>query len=251
MRIALWQPPAPFTGREPMLARLAHGMDRAAAAGCRLLLAPEPPSAPEEEERLEDFAEPSDGTFARALAALCREHRLGIGFGYLERFAGRLFASLMVFSPEGLALANYRRTHLRPGEERRLTAGNWLTLFPFEGRRLGLLGGADLEHPEPARALALAGAEALLVAGATEGPEPDVLRAMLATRARENRLPLLHAGFAPPAGGGCVAFDAGGRPAGRTVEEELLLVDLESGGDPPVVPERRPELYARLTEIDG
>ncbi len=248
MRIALWQPAAAFPDREPMLAGLDRRMADAATAGCLLLVAPERLLAAEISPA--GLAEPSDGELARALAARCREHGLGLVLGQIERYAGHLFASLMAFSPAGLALANYRRTHLRPEEKDRFDAGNWLTLFPFAGRRLALLGGPDLELPEPARVLALTGAEAILAAGGG-GPEPAVLRALLATRARENRLPLVYADFAPPRGGGALAFDAAGRPAGGGVRGELLLVDLEPGEGPGTGPERRPELYARLTEIDA
>ncbi len=249
MRIALWQPPAAFSGREPMLAELDRRMATAATAGCLLLVAPERLIAAGSSPA--DLAEPSDGDLARWLAGRCREHGLGLVLGQIERYAGQLFASLMAFSPAGLALANYRRTHLRSEEEDRLDAGNWLTLFPFAGRRLALLGGPDLELPEPARALALAGAEAILGAGGGGVAEPEGLRVLLAARARENRLPLVYADFAPPRGAGALAFDAAGRPAGGGVRGELLRVDLEPGEGPGAGPKRRPELYARLTEIDA
>ncbi len=251
MRIALWQPPAPFTDRESLLSGIDRLLARAAAADCRLLLAPERLLAGPEGASPEAVAEPSDGPLARALAARCREHRIGLALGYLERFAGRLFSSLMVFSPAGLALGNYRRTHLREGEERALTAGNWLTLVPFEGRRLGLLAGADLELPEPARALALAGAEALLTVADAAVAEPAMLRSLLASRAFENRLPVVHAGYAPPGGSGVAAFTAAGMAAEVAICGPLQIVALDRGAGPAGGPRRRPELYAGLTEIDA
>ena len=251
MRIALWQPAAPFTGRQPFVTALAAVMARAAEAGCRLLLAPERPLRAPEGTPPADVAEPSDGALARSLAALCRRHRLGLAFGYQERFAGHVHASLMVLSPEGLALANYRRAHLRREEEGRIAAGNWLTLFPFAGWRPGLLGGADLEHPEPARALALTGADLLLAVGDGAGPEPAILRPLLAARARENRLPILYADFAPPRGAGSAAVAADGRALAGAGDDELLIAGPLAGEASDRRPKRRPELYARLTEIDG
>ncbi len=249
MRIALWQPPAPFADRETLLAAIDPLLSDAAAAGCRLLLAPERLLAGAEGASPEAVAEPSDGRLARALAASCREHRIGLALGYLELFAGRLFSSLMVFSPAGLALGNYRGTHLREGEERQLSAGNWLTLVPFEGRRLGLLAGADLELPEPARALALAGADGLLTVSGSWAP--PLLRSLLASRAFENRLPLVHAGYAPPRGSGVAGFTATGMAAEVGASGPLQTVVLDRGPGPAGGPRRRPELYARLTEIDA
>ncbi|HFA60076.1 MAG TPA: hypothetical protein ENJ83_05245, partial [Rhodospirillales bacterium] len=197
-------------------------------------------------------AEPSDGELARTLAGLCRRTGVGLALGYAERFAGRCHASLMVLSPEGRALANYRRTHLDPEEEGPFTAGNWLTLVPFAGRRFGLLAGADLRHPEPARVLALAGADALLTADAGGGPSAAVPRFLLAARALENRLPLLHAAFAPPFGPGASAFDASGEPIGEAGTGDLLAATIGRDGRRASPGwRRRPELYMRLTEIDG
>lgn len=136
----------------------------------------------------------SDGPELVALASIARRHRVAIACGYVERCSGRFHDAALFVDHRGCALANYRRTHFVPGREPDLLAeGHWLNVVPFADRKLGLLIGPDIEAPEPARALALAGADSLLVLAA-HGPDADVVgEVLLPARAYENGCAIVYA----------------------------------------------------------
>jgi predicted amidohydrolase len=115
------------------------------------------------------------------------------------------------------------------------------------GAKLGLLLGADIEAPEPARALALAGTDALIVM-AVHGRERALAGGpLLRTRAFENGCPLAYANGSPDPDGppSCILGPDGGVLA--EAGDGLAVADL-----PPVVaspaarPCRRPRLYQKL-----
>ncbi len=244
MKLALWQPRSVPCRLEELGERLAALLEEASREGCRLVLTPELLCSPSPEEP----GMPSDGPLARLLQQSCRSCRIGAAIGYRERYLEWEFSSILLFSPEGIAVGNYRRTHLRPGEEGRLAAGRWLTLAPFDGHRIGLLLGADLELPEPARCLVHAGAQIILVGGERTPRTPQSLPHLVATRAFENRVPVVHAG--PP---GTVGLAAG--PEGPLRIEgrgEWSIVEIEEGGTltDNRHPKPQPQLYGILLKID-
>jgi predicted amidohydrolase len=228
---------------------------RATAQGARLLVLPQLSLTgwADDEAAADRVAQPSDGPLPRRLAELAREHSLAILGGYLERCTGRCHDAALFVDERGCALANYRRTHLVPGRDPPvLSPGQWLTVVPFGGRKLGLLIGADVEAPEPARALALAGADTLLVAARHGAAMAAAGGALLAARAFENGRAVVYAnGAAEP-----------GAPASRVVGPDgAVLAEAEAAAgalavaDLPAAPAadadprlagRRPRLYRRL-----
>lgn len=192
--------------------------------------------------------EPSDGPAARALAGIARAHGLAVLCGYAESCTGRRHDAALLIDAGGCALANYRRVHLVPEvDEPRFAPGAWLNIALLAGRRVGILIGPDIEGPETARSLALAGAEMLLVIARFRPAATATLDLILPARAAENRCALAFAnGVAGPASrllaadGSLLALAADGL-AVATVEvaaradrhrRDLL---------------RRPRLYQRLT----
>jgi predicted amidohydrolase len=173
------------------LAAAEHSIATAAAAGVRLLVLPQRLLAGRESEARGIL---SDAPPLRALGEAARLHAVAVACGYLEHCSGRLHDAALFIDERGRALANYRRTHLdalRDPDE--LAPGHWLNLVAFGGTRLGLMIGPDLEAPELARALALAGAAILLVP-ARWGPQGGAMtEALLRARAFENGCGLLFA----------------------------------------------------------
>ncbi|NWJ69658.1 hypothetical protein HX744_03595 [Pseudonocardia sp. ICBG1122] len=124
----------------------------------------------------------------------------------------------------------------------------------WNGWGLGLLVCYDVEFPETVRALALAGADAVLVPTANMLPYDHVPRVLVPARAWENQVYVAYANWCGTEGsltyGGlsCVAGPAGAVVrAGR--DPELLVAELDrsalavSRRANPYLADRRPDLY--------
>eukprot|EP01062_Namystynia_karyoxenos_P008444 TRINITY_DN1296_c0_g4_i1.p1 TRINITY_DN1296_c0_g4~~TRINITY_DN1296_c0_g4_i1.p1 ORF type:complete len:313 (+),score=92.41 TRINITY_DN1296_c0_g4_i1:66-941(+) len=191
---------------------------------------------------------------------------------------GELYNSVAVFHCGGDLARNYRKCHLWDDgcsaatyERAAFRPGGPECLQPFELRlrgralRCGVLVCFDIEFPEPARALALRGAEVLIVPTALcDGPVAAITpHCVIPTRALENHVHVLYSNFA---GGG----QEGGRipfcgrsaivgpdgvdlvRAGPGVGPALLTAQLDRGAFAGAVRRndylalRRPELYQGL-----
>ena len=161
---------------------------QAARAGARLVLAPElavPGYSWESREAMAACAEEADGPSFRALAPLCREHRLFCGFGIAERdpASGLLFNTALVIGPDGEAALRYRKINAEcrwavPGDPR---ADN---TFATPWGRTGLLICSDSYHALMPRMTALRGADLLLVPANWPPTGPDSLDPPSIWRAR-------------------------------------------------------------------
>lgn len=227
----------------------------AAGAGARLLVLPQAFLTGPGEDNVTAAARAllSDDPAILALAAIARAQRIAILCGYLEVCTGRHHDSALFVDHRGCALANYRRTHFNPRDDPDVLArGQWLTMVPFADCRLGVLIGADIEAPEPAQALTLAGANVLLVLGRHGAELAIVGEAVLPARAFENRCALAYAN----------AVVEAGAPRSRILgpRGELLAMagDDLAIAELPLTPlvatgyrgaERRPQLYQKLTAI--
>ena len=234
------------------LAQAEAAADRAAAAGARAAGA----AAAIPDRRVPSAAEASRchpfGWRSGPRAGLHRPPpSVALMCGYVEQCSGRYHDAALLIDAAGCALANYRRTHLVPEDEATgLAHGQWLNLVAFAGCKLGLLIGVDIEPPEPARALALAGAAILLVA-APMAPRPRrsslpcCVRAPSRTAARSPtptatlapmRLPA--ALSAPPAISWQPPMPASRSPTSHCASRPAAARNLAG---------RRPQLYQRLS----
>lgn len=203
------------------LARAEELLAAAAAAGAGLLVLPQLFLGGPDPAHARRAAELSDGPSARRLAAAAAARGVALLCGYPERCSGRFYDAALFFDDRGRAVANYRRIHLVPEADEPVFAhGQWLTIVPFRGLKLGLLLGCDLEGPEQARALALAGA-GFLLAAARHGPRARLAGgALLHARAVENGCALAYAnGEVGP-----------GAPASRVIGPEGELLAATEGG---------------------
>lgn len=117
---------------------------------------------------LADLAEPLDGPLIGRFAGLARRHGVYVVAGLLTRRDGRVYNSAVLFDRAGQIAGVFDKVHL-PAQEVRVTAGNSYPVFETDFGRLGMLVCWDLQYPEAARALTLAGAE--LIACPTWGWE--------------------------------------------------------------------------------
>lgn len=181
------------------LARATTWAEEAVRAGAKLVALPEVWFWRGKQEEEADAAEALDGPTGSALAALAK--RLGIfllGGSILEKVAGeaRPANTSLLFGPDGARLAAYRKIHLfdvnlpdKPPilESRSRAPGARAVLARTEIAAFGLSICYDLRFPELYRALARAGAEALLVPSAfTSITGKDHWEPLLKARAIEN-----------------------------------------------------------------
>jgi predicted amidohydrolase len=137
-----------------------------------------------------DIAEPIPGLTSEMLIKLCAELDLTIMVGMLEsNELGDLYNTAILVDPEGLR-ARYRKTHLPTlGVDRYVLPGEELQPpvdTPFG--RAGMLICYDLRFPEPARVLALGGAQMILLSTAWPNAASLYPDFVVSTRAAENHL---------------------------------------------------------------
>ena len=258
--------------RDANLATIERLTREAAARNARLILFPECSLTGygyvSLEEALAD-AESIPGPTIERVSGLARELGIHIVFGMVEREGDRVFNAAPFVGPEGL-IGVYRKTHL-PFEvlDRFATPGDvGLPIFDTDLGRVGILICYDKRFPEPARVLALKGADIILhptnlpPGGA---PQPEF---MYQSRAAENRVWILSAdriGIERGVrfiGRSMIVDPTGSRLAeGSTDREELLVAEILPAAarqkdlvfDPGVYElhpfrDRRPELYGQVTQ---
>ena len=133
-------------------------------------------------------AESIPGHLSERLSQACKELDATIMVGILERDdSGRIFNTALVTGPDGI-LGRYRKTHLpHLGIDRFLASGEEL-LPPLKTPigRVGTLICYDLRFPEPCRALALMGAQIVLISTAWPSAATLYPDFVAQTRAAEN-----------------------------------------------------------------
>jgi predicted amidohydrolase len=184
--------------------------------------------------------------------------------GFAERTHEGLANSVACFDQDGSARGVYRKTNLFGSEAAAgFVPGEKLLIAELAGRRVAPLICFDVEFPEPARQVTLAGAELLVTASANM--EPYFLDHAIGTvaRAHENRRAHLYANMVGDGDG--LVFVGGSRsiaPSGETLveasrrDEELVVVPVAEpvGFDqltdyPSLVSPARPvEVAERATE---
>lgn len=261
LRTALLQSSGQLGSVAENLAALDEAAARAAAAGAGLLVAPElfltGYAIGDDIARL---AEPADGASAKAIAEIAARHDVGVVYGYPERAGESVFNSAQLIGPDGIRLANYRKTHLFGGFERgAFTPGEQpVVQAELGGVRVGLMICYDVEFPENVRAHALAGTDLLVVPTAQMHPFQFVAESVVPVRAFENQLYVAYVnrvgpegefefvGLSTLAGPDGIARARAGRGEDLVfgdVDPEFLSASRENN---PYLRDRRPGLYASL-----
>ncbi|MSO42023.1 MAG: hypothetical protein EXQ70_09075 [Solirubrobacterales bacterium] len=138
---------------------------RAFAGGADMILLPEMiiPGYVADAERLRPIAEPIDGPTVESWQCLAAEGVGHISGGFCESDGDDLYNTAVVVGPEGVVL-HYRKLHLFSEEKHAFAPGNLgLPIAELPFGKVGLCVCYDLRFVETARALALQGAELILV----------------------------------------------------------------------------------------
>ena len=141
---------------------------------------------------LEAVTESRDGPATSAFREMARENEIAVVAG-LPEWVGEgsdlIRNAIVVFGRSGELLTRYHKTHLWDLERLAVSPGETLdSLFTFMGVRFGVLCCFDVEFPETARELALAGAECILVPTGNMLPWDHHHRAYITARALENHV---------------------------------------------------------------
>lgn len=137
---------------------------------------------------------PDDETFDR-LRAIARAHGTAICLGFPERVDQNIANSAALIDATGDILLIYRKIHLFGALDRAMFSlrGDRFPVVPWRGLKLGLAICYDIEFPETARALAIAGADLVLVPTALMPPYDVVADHLIPTRAYENQVFIAYA----------------------------------------------------------
>jgi len=147
---------------------------------------------------LKDFlalGEPLGGPHIKKASALCRELGIFLVLGFLEREKDILHNTAALIDPDGEIIGKYSKTHFAQGytvNPDYYKAGDDYPVFDTPFGKVGILICYDRQNPEPARILALRGAQILFVPSyGSYTDEYGWNTILMRTRAYENRFPVV------------------------------------------------------------
>lgn len=263
MRVALYQcPPLPLDPAANLQRLHQLAME---AKGADLLVLPEMFMTGYNigAEAVSTLAEVYNGEWAQQIGRIAKTAGLAIVYGYPERTAdGQIYNALQLIDSHGERRCNYRKTHLFGDLDRSMfsAGGDEVPVVEFNGWKLGFLICYDLEFPENARRLALAGAELILVPTANMIPFDFVADVTVRSRAFENQCYVAYANYCGHEGDihycgqSSIAAPNGSRIAQAGLDEALIVGELDrqlmvdSRTANHYLSDRRPELYGALNK---
>jgi predicted amidohydrolase len=146
------------------VAEFCHVVESAAAQKPDVVCLPEAITVIGTGKTYAQVSEPVPGPTTRTLGALARKLHTYIVAGLSERAGTTLYNTAVLIGRDGAVVGTYRKTQLPPAEvEGGLTPGDSYPVFQTDFGKVGLMVCWDVQFPEPARALALAGAEVILL----------------------------------------------------------------------------------------
>jgi predicted amidohydrolase len=262
MRVAVYQcepRPDDVTANLERLAAVSHD---AAAQGASLMVCPEMFLSGYNIglAAARRLAEPRDGVSARAVADIARENSLAVAYGYPELAGDAVFNAVQLIDATGVSQSNYRKTHLFGGLDHAMFAASTeqSRVIDLDGWQVGMLICYDLEFPENARGLALAGADLIVAPTANMTPYEVVAQTIVPARAYENQVFVAYANYCGSEGEirycglSCISSPDGTDAARAANTESLIVADLDrdrlvaSRSLNTYLADRRPELYTGI-----
>ena len=146
-------------------------------------------------ERFLLLGEPLNGPFIQKASGLADELSIFLVLCFLQRDGDNLYNSAALFDQDGDIIGLYSKTHFAQGyaiNPQCYQPGDNYPVFDTPFGKVGMLICYDRQLPEPARILALKGAQVLFLPSYGSYTPPDGWNSvLLRTRAFENRLPLV------------------------------------------------------------
>ncbi len=262
MKIALYQGPGRLNDVEGAFTQMAELAGRAKANGADLLLLPEMYLSGYNIgfSNAKKAAITTDGQDMARAGKIAETNAIALAFGYPELVGEDVANSVVLIGPTGKVLLNYRKSHLFGETDRGMfkSVGSEFGLAELGGFKIGLLICYDIEFPEPARRLAVAVADIILVPTAQMAPYDQVARHVIPARAYENQVYLAYANHAGNDDGlayiglSSICGPNGAILAAAGTGDEMLYAVTDPThhksvrGADPLLSDRRPDLYQPL-----
>jgi predicted amidohydrolase len=142
-------------------------IDRAATAGAQVILFPEMFMERGLGLTLSQYAEPVPGRLSDIYSQKAKQHGIYVIVNIKEEERGRYYNTNIIFGKQGELAAKYRKTHLPIVEiDQGIRPGHSLDVYALDFGKCGIQICYDSFVPEPARTLALKGAEIIFVSTA-------------------------------------------------------------------------------------
>lgn len=168
-------------------------IQRAVPPGTDVILLPEGITVVGTGKHYADVAETVPGPTTQRLGEVAREKKAYIAAGIYEREGTAIYNTAVLVDRAGNLIGKYRKVYLPREEiEGGLTPGSDYPVFRTDFGKVGMMICYDLQYADPARALALRGAEMILM------PIWGGFEALGKARAIENRVFLVSSGYDYP-----------------------------------------------------
>jgi len=211
-----------------------------------------------------EAAEPvPEGEICRVLAEGASEHRMYVAGCLYELKADGVYNTVALLGRDGRLVGKYHKVHLAPGEGEIALPGSDYPVWETDFGKVGAVVCYDLNFPEAARCLALAGAEIIVWPTMFSQPRAHYADILMRARAIENQVYLVSANYAQkcadPAGvhigrsaivdwDGQVLADTGRREGVASATIDLDEPRVTYGTPHGLLGDRRPETYGRLVQ---
>jgi len=196
-----------------------------------------------------DLGEPIHGPYIKKACNLAAELDIFLVLGFLERRDQSLYNSVIIIDPEGDIIGRYSKTHFAQGysvNPEFYKPGDDYPVFDTPFGKVGILICYDRQLPEPARILALKGAQILFLPSYGSYTDRDGWNTvLLRTRAYENGFPLV---FCHPFQSILITRKGEIKAIGKA--GEIVYYEIDTGIDnyQGRFENRRPQTYSTLVE---
>jgi len=179
------------------LAMLKDHVQRESESGSQLVVFPECFATGycfESQAEARKVAQPVDCEFTQSVVSTCRQHQCYVVFGMLEEAGNDLFNTAVLVGQDGV-VGSYRKVHLPfLGVDRFASPGDRpFEVFEAAGVRIGMLICYDAAFPEAVRALALLGADLVVLPTNWPPGSEQMAKFGVNTRSMENAIYFLAA----------------------------------------------------------
>jgi predicted amidohydrolase len=178
---------------EASVGRFIKAMESTVPPGTDIILLPEGITVVGTGKKYGDVAEPIPGPTTKRLGEAARKHNAYLAAGIYEKEGAALYNTAVLLDRSGKLVGKYRKVYIpREETEGGIAPGSDYPVFSTDFGRVGMMICWDVQYADPARGLALGGAEMLLM------PIWGGNETLAKARAIENRVFVVSSGYSYP-----------------------------------------------------